>query len=404
MIWTLLKKEFLDIARDRRTLIMSLGIPMLVFPVMMIVMDKVTASTKKTASEKILNVALVTHGGAEEFRRMLLKEGVLLTKKGSIKVQEDISLEEGRRLIEADSLDALVYFDPEFDRLLSARLPGRVSVYFKKTTDVGRVESGRIVDLLEDYESLLYDRRIAELGLDPVTTLQPVEINKFNLASEKEQFASVVGRILPYMFIVFAIMGVMHPATDLAAGEKERGTLETLFTTPATRLQILFAKFVVVVTSGLMSALVTMGSLYIGLQFMGRKTGQIDKAIGSILEPTTIIAVIALLIPVTIFFAAVALAISVYAKSFKEAQSLLAPLMMVVILPLAISLMPGFALTTKTALIPIMNVSLSIRAIIAGTAQPFHLVLVYGSLTGLALMGLFLCSKMFNRESAVFRS
>ncbi len=196
----------------------------------------------------------------------------------------------------------------------------------------------------------------------------------------------------------------MHPATDLAAGEKERGTLETLFTTPATRLQILFAKFLVVVTSGLLSGLVTLGSLYGGVQLLGKEMGSINTAVSSLLEPMTLFAVIALLLPVTVFFSAVALSISVYSKSFKEAQSLLAPLIMVAIFPLGVSMMPGMELSVKTALVPILNVSLAIRAIVSDTAQTFHLVLVYGSLTALALVSLLLCSKMFNRESAVFRN
>ena len=404
MIWTLIKKEFLDIARDRRTLIMSIGLPMLLIPVLMFVMAKVASSTRKTEEEKVAKVALITHGGVEEFRRILLREGDLLTQKGLIDIREDLTLEEGRRLIEADSLDALVYFDPNFERLLKERLPGRVSVYYKRTPDKGRVERGRILDLLEVYKSRLYDRRIAELGIDPQTTLQPIEINEFNLASEKELFAGIVGRFLPDMFIMLSIAGVMHPATDLAAGEKERGTLETLFTTPATRLQILFAKFLVVVTSGLLSGLVTLGSLYGGVQLLGKEMGSINTAVSSLLEPMTLFAVIALLLPVTVFFSAVALSISVYSKSFKEAQSLLAPLIMVAIFPLGVSMMPGMELSVKTALVPILNVSLAIRAIVSDTAQTFHLVLVYGSLTALALVSLLLCSKMFNRESAVFRN
>lgn len=335
---------------------------------------------------------------------MLLGKGPLLTQKGTISVREDVTLEDGRRLIEADSLDVLVYFDPDFERMLDSGIPGRISVYFKRTTDGGREERRRVVDLLDAYESRLYDRRMAELKIDPRTALHPVEINEFNLASDKEVFAGAVGRILPYMFIMFSIMGVMHPATDLAAGEKERGTLETLLTTPATRLQILFAKFLVVVTSGFVSGIVTMGSMYIGTQFLGKGSSEINKAIASLLEPTTVVGVIALLLPLTVFFAAIALAISVYAKSFKEAQTLLAPMIMVAMLPILVSVLPGIELTAKTALIPILNVSLSIRAIIAGTAQPFHLVLVYGSLSVLALAGLFLCSKMFERESAVFRN
>jgi sodium transport system permease protein len=404
MLWTLIKKEFLDIVRDRRTLIMSLVIPILIFPVMMLVVSKIKASTEKTQKEKLVDVALIAGEGAEAFRQMLLRQGPLLTKKGSVKVREDLTLEEGRRLIEAGSLDALIYFDPEFQRLMDAQLPGRISIYFKRTTDSGRAEHRRLINLLERYEGRLYQERLSELGIDEATTLQPIEINEFNLASEKEVFAGLVGRLLPYMFIMFSIMGVMHPATDLAAGEKERGTLETLFTTPATRMQILFAKFLVVVSSGLASAVVTMGSLYIGVRLIDKGAGEINKVVETLLEPMTILAVLCLLIPVTVFFAAITLAISVYAKSFKEAQSFLGPLIMVSILPLVASFAPGLELSAKTALIPILNVSLSMKAIIGGTAEVGHLAIVYGSLAVFALFGLFMCSRMFSRESAVFRT
>ena len=145
MLWILIKKEFLDIARDRRTLIMSLGLPLLLFPLMMVVADKISSSTRKTAKAKISKVALVSHGSAEEFRRMLLGKGPLLTQKGTISVREDVTLEDGRRLIEADSLDVLVYFDPDFERMLDSGIPGRISVYFKRTTDGGREERRRAV-------------------------------------------------------------------------------------------------------------------------------------------------------------------------------------------------------------------------------------------------------------------
>lgn len=404
MLWTLIKKEFLDIVRDRRTLITSLLVPLLLFPVMMIIMGKIKSSTDKTAKEKVVDVALITHGAAKEFRQMLLREGPLLTRKGSVSVREDLTVEEGRRLIQKDSLDAMVYFDPAFERMLRDGLPGRVSLYFKRTADGGKEAQRKVSAVLDTYEKMLYDRRLAELDIDEATALQPIEINEFNLASDKEVFAGIVGRFLPYFFIMFSIMGVMHPATDLAAGEKERGTLETLFTTPATRFQILMAKFLVVVTSGVVTGFVTMGSLYIGVHFLDTGSGEINKVVATLLEPMTIVTVLSLMIPLTVFFAAVALSISVYSKSFKEAQSLLGPLIIVSILPLVVSFAPGIELSTKTALVPIMNVSLAIKAVIGGTAQTMHLALVYVSLSAVALAGVYLCSKMFNRESAVFRT
>ena len=404
MLWTLIKKEFLDIVRDRRTLVMSLAIPLLIFPVMMVVANKVQTSNRKSALEKVMDVALISNGAGEAFRKALLREGTLLTKKGSIRLREDVALEEGRQLIESGDLDVLVLFDRDFERAMAASLPGRISVYYKRTADAGWAERDRIRKLLKAYDDELYDVRMAELGLDAATILRPVEINEFNLATEKEALAGAAGRILPYMFIMFAIMGVIHLATDLAAGERERGTLETLFTIPAGRLQIFFAKFLVVVTSGFVSGAVTLGSMYLGLRLMDKGLGELNKAISSLLEPVMILAVLGLIRPLTVFFAAIAMTISVYAKSFKEAQSLMAPLIMVSIMPLAVSMVPGMELSAKTAMVPILNVSLAIKAIIGDSAEFLHLVMVYGSLIAISLVGIYLCSFMFKREAAVFRT
>lgn len=407
MIVPLIKKEFLDMARDRRTVIMSLAIPFILFPLLMTVVSKVARSTSKAAKERVLDVALVQHGGADAFRRMLQREGDLLAGKGTLRLREDVALEEGCALIEADSLDAMVVFDRDFERLRGEGLPGRVSVYYKETQDKGKREKRRVLAIVNAYRDLVEERRMAELELDPPIDLQPIEINEFNLASDKEHLAGLAGRFLPYLFIIFAISGCMQPATDLAAGEKERGTLETLLTVPATRLQILFAKFCVVVTSGYVSSLVTMAGLYVAIQLVDLNSGdmeELNKAVMDLLEPMTIVSVFSLLLPVTVFFGAIALTISIYSKSTKEAQSLLMPLIFIGLFPLYASILPGLELSAKTALIPVLNVALSIKAIIAGTAQTLHLLIVYGSLIGLALAALWLCSWMFQRESAVFRS
>ena len=111
-----------------------------------------------------------------------------------------------------------------------------------------------------------------------------------------------------------------------------------------------------------------------------------------------------LLLPITILFAALFLTIGIYAKSYKEAQSMLGPCMMVVLVPLYVGLIPGQKLSNTTAAIPLMNVSLTIKEIVAGTAEPLMLAITYLSLIVTAGVALSICSLMFRRESAVFRS
>ena len=111
-----------------------------------------------------------------------------------------------------------------------------------------------------------------------------------------------------------------------------------------------------------------------------------------------------LLLPLTAFFAAAILGLSIHSKSFKEAQSTLTPLSIVVIVPVAIGLMPGIDLSVTTALIPVLNVSLATKEVIAGTIQPLHLTLSYISLIILASGGIAFCVKWFNREETLFRT
>ena len=236
-------------------------------------------------------------------------------------------------MIESDELDAAVYVDRDFDRLVDAGRPGRVSFYYKET-DEGREERKRLGRILEKYGDQVYEARVQSLGIDPRVELNPVEINRFNLASEKERFAFVVAAIVPYLFVLFSLIGCIHPATDLSAGEKERGTLETLLTIPATRMQILTAKFVAVFLNGLFAAGVSIAGLYVAFRLFAEGSSEIHQAVSGIVEPQVVILVLCLLLPITIMFAALFLTIGIYAKSHKEVQSMMGPSMMVVLVPL----------------------------------------------------------------------
>ena len=195
----------------------------------------------------------------------------------------------------------------------------------------------------------------------------------------------------------------MYPAIDLAAGEKERGTMETLLTAPVSRFQILLGKFAVVVLTGILSAAVSMLGIYVAILQVKEIPPELLAMIMGILDVQTIVLVLSLLLPLTVFFAAFLLSLSIFAKSYKEAQSLISPLTFVVILPMMVGLMPGIELDPVTALIPVLNVSLATKEIIAGTIKPLLLAEVYISLVALASVSLWGCAKWFEREETIFR-
>jgi len=387
-------KELKDTLRDRRTIIFMVAIPLLIFPVLISIASGMIISQAKKAEAKTLEIALINHGNAPEFRQQLLGNE-------KVTLREDIDENQAKTLIRHDELDALIVFDKDFDQKVEDLSQGRVRLLMKMTEDT-EIEKKRLLKLLTDFEETLRMKRFQEMDLDE-SIIKTIKINEQNLATAKEQLAEAVGGFLPYMFIIFCFMGAMYPAIDLAAGEKERGTLETLLTSPVDRFQILVGKLGVVMLAGIISALVAMLGLYLGIRRMSDIPAELLDTVMSILEVNTILILISLLVPLTIFFAALLLSLSIFARSYKEAQSILSPLMFVVIIPAFMGLLPGINLTMGTALIPILNVSLATKAIIAETITVPLLAAVYLSLIILAVVGIYVCSKIYGRESAIFR-
>jgi len=388
------KKELLDTLRDRRTLISMIVIPLLIFPLLIGISSRFIISHVQTAQEKNLRIGLQTSGNAEEFKSMLLQAN-------KVQVMENLTVESGRSLIESDSLEAFIAFARDFDEQVEKLHSGNVTLYYK-STEKNDIEKQRVLEILKEYEMKLRINRFKKLNIDE-STINPMKINEWNLASMKERIAEVVGGLLPYLIIIFCFMGTMYPAIDLAAGEKERGTLETILTSPANRMQILLGKFCVVLLIGIAAAIVSMIGVYVGIIQMKEIPSELLKTILGILQFRSIILLLSMLLPLTVFFAAVLLSLSFYAKSFKEAQSIISPMMIIIIVPAFIGLMPGMTLNTITALIPVLNVSLATKAIIAESASTLLLAEVYLSSIFIAGISLYICTKIFDRESTIFR-
>ncbi|MFQ5753150.1 MAG: ABC transporter permease, partial [bacterium] len=275
--------------------------------------------------------------------------------------------------------------------------------YFKSTENEEEdITKRRLKDIVEEYEKKLISARFVELNLDE-KIVKPLNLTEINIATQKERLGRMIGGFLPYIFIIFCFTGSMYPAIDLGAGEKERGTIETLLTSPVNRFQILLGKFSVVVLTGIASAAISMVGLYLSIRQLHEIPPEFLELLLGILEVKSIVLVLSLLLPLTIFFAGILLSLSIFAKTFKEAQSLISPMTFVVILPVVVGLLPGITLNSTTALIPILNISLATKDIISGTIQTGLLVEVYLSLIVLAGISLLFCTKMFEREGTIFR-
>jgi sodium transport system permease protein len=162
-------------------------------------------------------------------------------------------------------------------------------------------------------------------------------------------------------------------------------------------------KLLVVSLAGMVSGLVSVLGISSSLFFIDKIPEQIRATILELINPFMIISIIILMIPIAIFFASMLLSISFYAKSFKEAQSLMGPLNMVILVPLFLSLGPGMEMDHSTALMPLINVGLLTKEILAGSVEPIYFIETLLSLLFFAAIGIRFSVYWFEKENTIFR-
>jgi len=393
--WIVFKKEWLDVLRDRRTILMMVVIPLLIFPALMNLAARLTISQRQKAETRPLRLALIRADAAPELMRLLQGHGDL-----KLDPRVTTAAEAGARL-RAGTLDFVLIPDADFAERVAAKGSGGLVLMYKSSEEI-RIAKKRITDVVAVFEKTLVDNRLKGLGLEP-GVVQAVAVREQDVATVKQRLGEAIGGFLPYIFVIFCFIGAMYPAIDLAAGEKERGTIETLLASPAGRGEIVLGKFAVVTLTGLASAAVSMVGLYLSIKLSRDIPGALLDAVFRIIEWKTILLVFSLLLPLAACFAALLLAVSIFARTFKEAQSIMTPLNFLVIFPVFIGLFPGITLDPLTAAVPVLNVSLATREIIAGTAAPLLLAETYLSLFAVAALSLWFCSRQFNREEIIFR-
>lgn len=391
-IITIASKEFLDTLRDKRTLIMMVIIPILIFPLIFSLVTKLQRNVIEKEQSSSLVTGIINLDQDNELQQFLQAQSGLTI----VPLQDRGQMED---LIRRDSLQIGVVIEKGFTENLESLKSGQVNVYYSETKLTIRQ---RFSGILSGYASEVLRERIVSQGLEE-SFIEPVKTEYINVASDQEVIGKLAGGFLPYLFVIFCFMGSMYPAIDLFTGEKERKTLETLLTTPVSRLDILVGKMAVVVSSGLLSAVLAILGLFVAVRTTAGMPDVFAGLVSGMLSVYFVLLLLLMLLPLTIFFAGIMVPMTIYAKSYKEAQSILSPMTFFVIFPAIIGLMPGIELTTVTALIPIVNISLATKEILAGTIQTPLLLITIISLIAYATISVLFCVRWFGKETHILR-
>lgn len=388
-------KEMLDTLRDRRTLISMILIPIILFPVLMFGMSGVMVMMIKKTEAEITKIVVIGKEFAPHF------VSLIDTAKAFEIVEED----DFESALKEKRISAALEFPTDFEKKIMEEDSSEAIIYYDAAELKSDMTSDKLRDRLKDYQDSVVAARLKQRQIDK-SLLYPIKISKKNLAPKEKMGGFMLAMFLPYMIIILAMTGAMYPAIDLTAGEKERGTLETILVTPVSRLDIATGKFLTVLTASLITILLATTSMSLTASFGFVKMGQFapEQQFQFSISPLSIFLLLALMFPIACLFSSALLSVALFAKSYKEAQSYITPLMFLVILPAMISFLPGFELNWRLVFIPIVNISLAAKEVLMGTYKWEFIALIFISTLIYAGFSIFVTKRLFEKEEVLFRT
>jgi sodium transport system permease protein len=274
-----------------------------------------------------------------------------------------------------------------------------VTVLYTERHDESTEALRRLKEVLEKVNHGALKVRLAEAKL-PDAFAEPVLTQAKDIDFDQNLGPLIASRILPTLLIMMLFIGAFYPAIDVTAGEKERGTLETLLVAPVHPMQVMAAKYLTVSIISIAAAVANLLSMAATFAF-GISLGESHQAAVTF-APSQLLMMAACLLPAALMVSGVSLAIAALARSFKEAQSLLTPVMLIAIFPGMAAMVPGVELNNVTALIPLLNLALLVKAVVLGTAAVVPVLITCAVIGVCALLGLKASANAFVSEALRF--
>ncbi len=278
-----------------------------------------------------------------------------------------------------------------------------------RAVDRSAIAFRRVREALRNWEDKLLEMRLAQAQL-PASLHTPFDPTDVDLAEDDQVAASLWSKLFPTLLVVMAITGAFYPAIDVGAGEKERGTMETLLICPASRTEIVTGKFLTVMGFSLTTALLNLLSMGFTGKYMLEMAGTPRLSpLGNVSFPpaSALVWLVLLAVPLAALFSALSLAFAMFARSSKEGQYYLTPLLMVTIGLTVLCLNPAVDITPYYSVLPVMGPALLLKALLLGATSPINLsgyfapVLI--SSCAYSALALWWAIELFKRESILFR-
>ena len=405
------QREMRDQLRDRRTIFTIVVLPLVLYPLLGSLMLQVA----QFSNVQHAAVCVVGAKDLPESPRLLTSEGEFDPRYAELAQGLEVVLQPAQTGLSEEELSAKVESwvhsglfhvaiciapDQDSDQPLECNL------IYNVASDNSRAAYNRVIQVLSRWRDDCIVRRLSDEGID-AATLAPVRVNSVDIAPEATADSTFWSRMLPFVMLVWALTGAFYPAIDLVAGEKERGTLETLLCSPALRSEIVIGKMAAVTTFSVMTAVLNVASMLVTSLFVSRQVmaaGGFAAEIGTP-QAAPLLWLFLALIPLSALFSALALAVAALARSSKEGQYYLMPLMMMALPLVMLPMLPGTELNAGNALIPVSGMFLLTRTLMDGQYWNalVHLPLVMGITVTCLYLATRWAKRQFDDESTLFR-
>jgi sodium transport system permease protein len=361
-------KELRETLRDRRTLTVMVLFPLVVYPLTSLLMAQVMASHAARGEARRSHVAVVGPAAAAAPVRARLaadpKAFALVPLMGP-----------SAAAVEAGAVDAVA------EAAVGARGTTNVRVVYDEARDESRQAHERVGGALGG---------VLAPGCGTLFALEDRSV-----APRARVGGYVLSKLLPLIVVVMIMLGAFYPAIDITAGERERGTLETILSAPVSRFDLMTGKVIAVATLSAVTGLLNMTSMSLtmieGVRLVG---GAAPVTIPWTRAASTLIVVV----PAAFLFASVMVAIGAMARSFKEAQTLLTPVYFLCFTPSLVAGLGDWDLSGPMAVVPGVNVTLLARDLVLGNATLGLTLVVVVSTLAFGALALTLAARLYDSE------
>ncbi len=396
----LLIKEIKHLFRDTKTIVQTVVVPTFITPLLLGGIFWYVGSIATEETKKTYDISAYT-----TFDSPLIKD---LSESDRINVISEDSVTNVIDSVTLGQTEIGIVFDDNFNNALETNDSAKITIYSKNIDTFSQAKS-LVINKINDFEEVERNKRLVALNLND-EYVNPINIEEEDLTTEEESAGSIFGAILALFFVMYVISGAMYPAIDLGAGEKERGTMETLISTNISSVDIIIGKMLSVTTSAVLTATFSMLGFAVPLTIMflfyaDSVNEYLFSLLSAVVNPVAFLGVFVLIIPLSVFMGAFLLTISVYAKTPKEAGLLLGNVLIVFIIPCYVPLInPGLELDFVGALIPCYNLALITNNLIAGTVDWFLYSVALVSTIIYCCIAIYISYIMFDDENVIFRS